>query len=83
MTLISIGDCLKDTTLHTAVYKFQSESLHPPACGPDISCARRERVKWAYQRKRVAKMIRLLNLQIPKLMIYCDGLTIRALTILM
>ena len=33
--LISIGDCLKDTTLHTAVYKFQSERGAPHAYGPD------------------------------------------------
>ena len=82
MTLISIGDCLKDTTLHTAVYKFQSESLQPPAYGPDIFLCKKGAGK-AGLPKKADKMIHLLNLQIPKLMIYCDGLTIRALTILM
>ena len=45
--IISIGDRLKDTTLHTPVHKFQSERgvyMHPPAYTPDIIifyCARR------------------------------------------
>ena len=37
MTLNSVDDCLEDTTLHTAAYKFQSERgayIHPPAPAP-------------------------------------------------
>ena len=37
--LTSVGDCLEDTTLHTIVYKFQSERgvhMHPTAYRPAL-----------------------------------------------